>query len=268
VIPQKAEAGVDPDGRCQPNRAASYDARDLKDILRSLEKSGKEVAVHGLNAWRDAVAGREEKKIISEIAGAEKSGIRMHWLYFNSQSPAELEKAGFAYDSTCGYNRTVGYRAGTAQVFQPLTTRKLLELPMEIMDTALFYPSYLNLSPKQAQEKIRPLIADAVQNGGALTVNWHDRSLAPERLWDGTYRWLLDELRTQNVWFATVSQAVGWFRKRRAVTFEMVDGQLRISGGNGESGLPALRLRIYEPNSGGRFAETPVGSDEAIHLGA
>ena len=29
-----------------------------------------------------------------------------------------LEKAGFSYDSTVGYNETIGYRAGTAQVFK------------------------------------------------------------------------------------------------------------------------------------------------------
>ena len=162
----------------------------------------------------------KKKSFPSSRASAE-SGVRMHWLYFGEQSHAELEKAGFAYDSTVGYNNAVGYRAGTTQVFKPLTVTKLLELPMHVMDTALFYPSYLNLSPKQAEEKIRPLIADAVHFGGALTVNWHDRSLAPERLWDGTYRWLLAEFKTQGAWFATAAQAVAWFQKRRAATFEL-----------------------------------------------
>ena len=41
----------------------------------------------------------------------------MHWLYFGDDSPKTLEAAGFDYDSTCGYNDAVGYRAGTSQVF-------------------------------------------------------------------------------------------------------------------------------------------------------
>ena len=39
----------------------------------------------------------------------------MHWLYFDQNSPKTLENAGANYDSTVGYNETVGYRAGTAQ---------------------------------------------------------------------------------------------------------------------------------------------------------
>jgi len=33
------------------------------------------------------------------------------------------------------------------------------------------------------------------RQGGVLTVNWHDRSIAPERLWDDFYLDLLDDLK-------------------------------------------------------------------------
>ena len=46
--------------------------------------------------------------------------MRMHWLYYDQQSPGVLEKAGAVYDSTIGYNETVGYRAGTTQAYKPL----------------------------------------------------------------------------------------------------------------------------------------------------
>ena len=46
-----------------------------------------------------------------------------------------------------GYNETVGYRAGTTQAYKPLEASRLLELPLHVMDTALFYPAYLGLSP-------------------------------------------------------------------------------------------------------------------------
>lgn len=270
VIPKKGETGLDASGHRPAKRAASYDARDLKDILRGLKKCGKEVGVHGIDAWRDAAAGREEKKIISELAGATESGVRMHWLYFDAQSHAELEKAGFTYDSTVGYNATVGYRAGTTQVFKPLTTAKLLELPMHIMDTALFYPSYLNLSPQQAEEKIRPLVADAVHFGGVLTVNWHDRSLAPERLWDGAYRWLLKEFKTQGAWFATAAQTVAWFQKRRDTKFDLTaGGGIKIISAGEAGNLPALRVRVFQPDAQGqKFVEQPLPDSGEICLAA
>ena len=270
VIPKKGETGLDAKGNRPAKRAASYDAADLRDILRRLQTAGKEVTVHGLDAWRDAAAGRDEHERIAGMLGGGATGIRMHWLYFDANAPQKLEAAGYVYDSTVGYNNTVGYRAGTSQVFKPLTTENLLELPMHVMDTALFYPSYLNLSPKQAEEKTRPLIADAVQFGGALTVNWHDRSIAPERLWDGTYRWLLDEFKTHGAWFATASQTVGWFQKRRAATFEATAaGQIKIKSAGDAENLPALRVRIFEQNAaGGKFVEKLLGDGEEICLAA
>ena len=246
IIPKKGETGLDAKGNRPAKRAASYDALDLKEILRGLETSGKEISVHGIDAWRDAAAGRDEKKIISEITGASELGVRMHWLYFGEESHATLEAAGFTYDSTVGYNGTVGYRAGTTQVFKPLTTKNLLELPMHAMDTALFYPAYLNLSPAQAAEKIRPLIARAVESGGTLTVNWHDRSLAPERLWDGSYVQLIAQCKKNGAWFATAGQAVEWFRQRRAAGFECGVRSVKIRAGTfpGKK-LPGQRVRVH-----------------------
>jgi hypothetical protein len=251
-------------GRRMPRRAASYDVADLRDILQRLEMTGKEVTVHGLDAWRDAAAGREERGRICGLVNHDTAGIRMHWLYFDAAAPEKLEAAGFLYDSTSGYNSTVGYRAGTVQVFKPLTTERLLELPMHIMDTALFYPSHLNLSPKQADAVIQGLIENAGRFGGVLTVNWHDRSLAPERLWGDFYEQLLGHLQEKKTWFATAAQAVAWFRSRRAATFENA-GTDRVKiklPAVGDDRLPLLRVRVYHPNK----TTSPV-SEQTVHDG-
>jgi hypothetical protein len=187
----------------------------------------------------------------------------MHWLYFDASAPTKLEAAGFSYDSTVGYNHTVGYRAGTSQVFKPLATQNLLELPMHIMDTALFYPSYLNLSPKQADVTVLPLIENSVCFGGVLTVNWHDRSLAPERLWDNFYSHLLEQLSAKNPWFATAAQTVAWFRHRRSATFEVDaadENRVKIKmPAASDDGLPPLRVRIFQPGkAGASFSEQIV----------
>lgn len=264
VIPKKGEAGLDAQGRRRPRRAASYDAAALGDILRRLESAGKEVTVHGLDAWRDAAAGRDERGRIGSLVRHGAGGIRMHWLYFDEHAPEKLEAAGFDYDSTMGYNGTVGYRTGTVQVFKPLTTRHLLELPMHIMDTALFYPSYLNLTAKAAGAVVHPLIENAVRYGGVLTVNWHDRSLAPERLWGDFYQQMMERLQEKNAWFATAAQAVAWFRRRRAATFEEVSaGRIRINlPAAGDDKLPPLRVKVWRPHQAG----APV-VEEAAHDG-
>jgi len=69
---------------------------------------------------------------------------------------------------------------------------------------------------------MQDLIENAEQFGGVLTVLWHDRSHGPERFWGGFYKRLIRELKSRNVWFATASELVGWFRKRREARFERI----------------------------------------------
>ena len=183
VIPTKGDAGVDSEGRTKRKRASRYALTDIADDLKKLLSANREIAVHGIDAWRDSAKGRDEREQIQKITGTAETGVRMHWLYFDSQAPATLEKAGFSYDSTVGYNETIGYRAGTTQVFKHPEVDHLLELPLHIMDTALFYPSYMNLSDDEARAAMLPLIENVTRFGGVLTINWHDRSLGPERLW-------------------------------------------------------------------------------------
>ena len=250
VIPTRGNEGFASNGSRKAKRAARYAAADIANDLKKLLSAKSEVAVHGIDAWRDVTRARDERESIRKITGAGDIGVRMHWLYFDSQAPLALEKAGFTYDSTSGYNETIGYRAGTAQVFKLLNTDHLLELPLHIMDTALFYPSYMNLSEKQAAAAMLPLIENAKRFGGVLTINWHDRSLGPERLWDESYRRLLNDLKSSSVWFATATEAVSWFKRRRSTKIDNVvrDGDMvraRVFIGEGDGDLPAMRLRLH-----------------------
>jgi hypothetical protein len=237
-------------------RSSTYGARDIADRLGSLAASGQEVGLHGIDAWIDSTRGQKELEEIAEITGATDIGVRMHWLYFDEQSPATLEKAGFSYDSTVGYNETIGYRAGTTQVFKPLTVQRLLELPLHIMDTALFYPIHLNLSFPDAQRLIDNVMIDgACQFGGVVTLNWHDRSRAPERLWGEFYADLIRTFKLKGAWCATARDTVSWFRSRRSVAFERAGERgtsIRIKKVAGlTAGVPGLRLRAYNNGAKG-----------------
>jgi peptidoglycan/xylan/chitin deacetylase (PgdA/CDA1 family) len=250
VIPFGNRPGGEAHGPAPAIRATRYGARDIADAIGNLTAAGCEVGLHGIDAWLDASAGRLELEEIRLLTGASEIGVRMHWLYFGQQSPVVLELAGATYDSTVGYNQTVGYRAGTTQVFKPLNSKRLLELPLHVMDTALFYPSNLALSPKQASGLLHQMVDNAVHFGGAMTINWHDRSLAPERLWGASYVELIQELKSRGAWFATAGQATSWFRKRRAAAFvtnsiEPSAVRAKVAVERGDD-LPGLRLRIHK----------------------
>lgn len=251
IIPFKDDPGRRGGRRAPKRRASRYGARDIVGSLQTLMSAGCEIGLHGIDAWCDGSKGREELKEIRRITGTQPIGVRLHWLYYDDQSPITLEEAGADYDSTIGYNETVGYRAGTSQAYKPFEATRLLELPLHIMDTALFYPVYLNLSVREAKKRVSDIIENAVQFGGAVTVNWHDRSIAPERCWDDFYVNVVDELRSTGAWFATAAEAVAWFRKRRATRFDNVNCESDFSYVNATAdivaNLPPLHLQIHNP---------------------
>lgn len=281
-IPRRGDPGRVPQGVAPARRASGYGASDLAVEVKELCAAGCEIGVHGLDAWLDPERGREEQETLAKVTGQPRHGVRMHWLYFNAESPRKLEEAGYLYDSTFGYNGTVGYRAGTLQAFKPLGTEKFLELPLHVMDTALFYPSHLHLSRAEAQAAVWPLIEDANRFGGTLTVNWHDRSIAPERQWEEFYTALLTKLKRRGAWFPTATRAAQWFRKRRSATFtrpewEGKTWQVHAGEETGEA-TPDLCVRVYRSNEGtprgelqprrrGDFTDIPLKQTVEVKLG-
>ena len=261
VIPVKGDPGHTAAGEAPKLRATSYDVEDIALGLEPVAASGCEIALHGIDAWLDSARGTAERERIARVTETTTTGVRMHWLFWDDKAPQRLEEAGFAYDSTFGYNDTIGFRAGTLQAFKPFPARRLLELPLTIMDTALFYPAYLNLTQHTAGDVVWPVVSDAERYGGIVVINWHDRSLAPERLWGGFYAVLLDHLRGRSAWFPTAGRAAAWFRQRRSVVFDRVqwDGaSVRVSASaDTDPTLPGLTLRIHRP----RRASDDAGPD-------
>jgi len=259
LVPVKGRAGVSPEGIVDRTRAVPYQVSEIRDAALQCAQRGNELAVHGVDAWRDPAAGRAELQELTQITGRATSGVRMHWLYFDQESPRQLEAAGFTYDSTCGYNEAVGYRAGTSQVFRWPSTEDLMELPLSIMDSALFLRDRMDLPRGRALELCRRIVAHARTSGGTLVINWHERSLAPERLWDDAYRQLLDEVEQGGrAWFATSEQAVRWFRWRRSIAFTSRTARTGTSTGVAVSAAGAIDpggvIRVHEP--GPRGVET------------
>jgi hypothetical protein len=250
LVPFKGRPGLAPDGKVDSRRAVAYDVTEIGDEARQAVARGNELSVHGIDAWRDSRAGQAEMTQLMSVTGQKTVGVRMHWLYFAGDSPERLEQAGFDYDSTWGYNDAVGFRAGTSQVFRLSGTERLLELPLLIMDSALFYPGRMGLSREDALDRCRRIVADVRRFGGTLVINWHDRSLAPERLWGKSYKALLNEVETGNrAWFATAVEAVDWFRWRRSVRFTQDAGatQVTVTAPAARTVLPAGTIAIHRP---------------------
>jgi hypothetical protein len=243
------------------NRSAKYEINEYKTLIENLINKGNEVGLHGLDAWHDTTKGRDELQVIRHITGDDNLGVRMHWLYYSDKSPSVLEKTGFLYDSTLGYNETVGYRSGTTQVFRLSGYLNVFELPLNVMDTAMFYPMRMGLTEPDALTLCKRLIRNFKTYGGVFTINWHQRSLAPERCWDNFYSELLQELKSENTWFVTAKQAVKWFEIRRSVQFDSVrylQNKIKIKlSKNCPDNVSQLLIRIhYHQNESERTADS------------
>jgi hypothetical protein len=233
-----------------PSRAVPYQVSEIRNQVTAMAARGNEVAVHGIDAWRDAGAGRTELGEVTSVTGQTTTGVRMHWLYFDRRAPERLEEAGFGYDATCGYNDAVGYRAGTSQVFRLPGTAALLELPLSIMDSALFYPKRMALTRTAALQACAAIVTHARRFGGTIVINWHDRSLSPERLWEAPYRELLDDVGSgDRAWFATAGEAVEWFRWRRSIRFVARPGTINVTAPIRRDGLPGGLITVHKPSS-------------------
>jgi hypothetical protein len=266
LVPFKGEPGAALDGAVDPLRAVPYQMSDIAAAASEAASRGSELAVHGLDAWRDSSAGRRELAELTNITQRRTAGVRMHWLYFDRRSGVRLEEAGFDYDSTWGYNDAVGHRAGTLQPFRLAGTETLLELPLAIMDSALFSAKRLRLDAQTAAAFCDPIVVNARDTGGALVINWHERSLAPERLWGRFYRQLLDRIQHGNrVWFATAGEAVNWFRWRRTARFAATAGQLIVSAESTCS--PGACIRVHRQTVHGvRVDDLPFDGHTPVRL--
>jgi len=250
LIPFKHLMGEHVPGKHAAWRATAYDVGDIQSWAATLKREGCELGVHGIDAWHSAEKARIELARIAGVTGESAIGIRMHWLLQNANTSNVLDEAGYSYDSTAGYNETIGYRCGTSQVFSPLGVKTLLELPLHIQDGALFYHNRLDLSEPEAEIRCKDLIQNAGQYGGVVTVLWHDRSHGPERFWGDFYISLVQVLKSSDAWFATAAKAVSWFRKRREVRFDRLEyayGTRAVCLEEREGTLPGLCLRVYRP---------------------
>lgn len=232
-------------------RGVKYDLDSYRECLADLLESGREIALHGIDAWADHdLAVRELERIRCHNNG-KTTGVRMHWLFFDKRSPSLLEKARFAYDSTRGYNEAVGFLSGTSQVYRLWGTKALLELPLHVMDTALFYKGRMGLRGPEAMKVTQEVLWAVRRYGGVFTVNWHTRSLGPERNWDKFYRALLASLESTGAVFLAARDVVEWFAARRTLSFkQQMPGEscLRVKlEGEWPSHLPPPRISLHLP---------------------
>jgi peptidoglycan/xylan/chitin deacetylase (PgdA/CDA1 family) len=169
----------------------------VAEFILELSKEGMEVGLHGSYlSWNNSDLLIEQKKKIENIIGKPIVAARQHFLHFDiDKTPETLVRAGIKVDSTLGFNRSVGFRAGTSFPFTIFNG--LMEVPQIIMDVALFNNNSLDYNEQLAQLEIERVLDRVEAVGGCLTVNFHPNYLLNPTYWN-TYKFILNALKSRD----------------------------------------------------------------------
>ena len=202
-------------------RGSRYALTDpaLRRIVDMIRAAGGEIGLHGgYYRLNQAAAYRESRELLLRDLGVEAVGIRNHFLrHTGAETWRAQEAAGFRYDSTFGFSDRIGAREGRRLPFFPLDSaagapRGILELPLTVMDVALFLN--LGLDGERALAAAWAAIEPVIAAGGLVTLLWHnDYFNEPEfREWQWTYERLLERLAPLAPWCATGAEIHDWWR--------------------------------------------------------
>jgi hypothetical protein len=187
------DPGHNPDGTNAPSkRSGYYRLEDWKQHLLKLHSDGWELGVHGIDCHVSVESARRELYAFSQVLGINSPGLRMHWLYSTDSLRENAKKAGFAYDSTLGWNDRIGFPEGRLQPFIDRETG-LPILPLNIQDAALLGEWRQGLNGSEAWQKVSILMDEAKKIRGVLTILWHSTSYGPPRFWSDIYVRILEK---------------------------------------------------------------------------
>jgi len=182
----------------------------LSPRLRLLKQQGCEVSLHGsLGTSLDAV--RLEMEMENDLQ-YEGNGLRFHYLRWEPRhTPAIIDTSScFGYDSTLCFAEHFGFRNSYCLPFYPFDftnerAADFLEIPLNVMDTTLHHPNYLQLAPHEILPALAPIFAEIKRFGGVASVLWHNENFDPANTKNGPRQFheLMAHLQREGAVFRT-----------------------------------------------------------------
>lgn len=194
--------------------------RRIADVMRALDEEGFDVGLHGsYQAGNRPGLLRRERDVLRRATGLEILSTRQHFLHWDVRwTPQFQEAAGLRADSSLGFNRNVGYRAGTSLPYRhydtsALRSLDLLEVPLVVQDGALLGEIGIGADAVGAQRTVHRVFEEAAETGGLVTVDFHpDKLQRPD--WLALYEWTLDRAVDSGAWVTSVVALDAWWRDR------------------------------------------------------
>ncbi len=163
-----------------------------------------EVGIHpSYNTVENPHLLKQEIKNLEDLLKTQITRSRQHFLRLNLPDTYQnLLENDITDDYTMGFAALPGFRAGICDTFYfydlELDVETKLRLhPFAVMDGTL--RDYLNLTPRDASDRIKKLIDEVKQVNGTFISLWHNESLCDQKRWTGwreVYENLLEEATT------------------------------------------------------------------------
>lgn len=200
-----------------PSDPCRYQGQEttIKEVMGDLARKGHDVGLHG-SYWSARLPGmlKEQKEQLARDSGLPITTTRQHWLHFDlAVTPKLQSEAGIAVDGTFGFNRHLGFRAGTSlPFFWP--DLDLLELPLVIQDVAVFSPAAMELDLAMACKVCDQLVDEVASVGGCVGTLLHPEQfpLIPDlAFW---YDQLIGKALAKGAWVTSLANINSWWRAR------------------------------------------------------
>jgi peptidoglycan/xylan/chitin deacetylase (PgdA/CDA1 family) len=195
----------------------------VSEMMREMVREGFDIGLHGsYYSATDAAMLKEQKVMIEDAVGTKIFTARQHWLNWDaSATPRVQTAAGLLADSTLGFNRNVGFRAGVSLPYYSFdllngVTVPVLEVPLIIHDGPLTASDALEYDIGLAKDVTKRLIDRVIATRGCVTVSFHPHSFL-DGLYEELYTWLVEYCLERNGWVVSLKAVCEWWRKRERV---------------------------------------------------
>jgi hypothetical protein len=198
---------------------ASYrgQSASVREVMLDIHQQGWDIGLHGsfLSALDyDSIA--EQKNDLETTLGGDIYTTRQHNLHFDIKvTPIIQDRAGFSADSTLGFNRDIGFRAGIAYPFrlwdvEKNTRLRIFQIPLTLHDGAILRRDNLDLNETTAYNVCKKMVDRVAASKGVVTLLWHpDAILRPN--WWSLYESLLQYIHEKNGWGASAKEIRDWW---------------------------------------------------------
>ena len=157
---------------------------------------------------------------LKELAGFSAKGFRIIDMNFVYQELFKiLEKAGLKYDSSMGFEKNTGFRAGISYPFYPYYLKEdrqfhVLEIPTIISDEMLFFQFENEL--KRAKIHTIDLLQNSLKHNSHLSISFSNQVFDWLNFtgWTKLYRKIINFGKKHNGWLCSLDEMYEYWKER------------------------------------------------------